>query len=132
MGLMYPHDDAQSLFDYPEDRLYKPAAAIRDPDNQDLKGDLVRFVIRRGHTTFTSIGRLTGFISYQCCYGIFGTSNSVEVAMHAYDSDSSPFSRGGGLGISHCWPSSASLLPFLPYLWYGTEWVCRYYLWQRP
>ena len=124
MGLMYPHDDAQSLFDYPEDRLYKPAAAIRDPNNQDLEGDPVRFVIKRGHTTFTSLGRLTGFESYPSA-GVASLAPSTQlVAVHAYDNDSGSFSRGGGLRIPHCWPSGASLLPFLPYWWHGTEWVC--------
>jgi len=70
------------LFNYPEDRLYKPvsvlsAAVIKDPNNQDLKGDPVWFVIKRGHTMFTSIGRLTGFESRQRCYGIFGTFKSA-------------------------------------------------------
>ena len=90
---MYPCDDAQSLFDYPEDcRIHSfPPRRSRDPDNQDLEGNLVRFVIRCGHTTFTSIGRLTGFESYQRRYGIFGTFNSVEVAVHAYDNDSGSF-----------------------------------------
>jgi len=103
MSLMYPRDDAQSSFDYPEDRLYKPvsilsAAEIKDPDNQDLEGDPVRFVIKRGHTTFTSIGRLTGFESHQRRYHIFGSFNSVEAAVHAYDNDFGPFSKGGDSG----------------------------------
>ncbi|KAI0035849.1 hypothetical protein K488DRAFT_68056 [Vararia minispora EC-137] len=70
MSLMYPRDDAQSSFDYPENRLYEPvsilsAAPIKEPDNQDLEGDPVGFVIKRGHTTLTSIGRLTGFDSHE-------------------------------------------------------------------
>ena len=61
MSLMYRRDDsdAQSEFDYPEDRLFKlrgilTAAQLSQPNNQDLKGDPVRFVIKRGHTTLTT------------------------------------------------------------------------------
>ena len=102
MSLMYPRDDVQSSFDYPENRLYEPVsilstAAIKEPDNQDLEGDPVRFVIKRGHTTLTSIGRLTGFESHERRYGILGSFDSVEAAVHAYN-DSGPFSRGGDSG----------------------------------
>ncbi len=103
MSFMYPCDDAQSSFDYPYDRLYElgsilPAAEIKDPDNQDFKGDPVRFVIKRGHTTLTTIGCLTGFESHERRYDILGTFNSVEAAVYAYDNDSGPFSRGGDSG----------------------------------
>ncbi|KAG9006379.1 hypothetical protein FRB94_000843 [Tulasnella sp. JGI-2019a] len=100
---MCPRDDAQSEFDYPEDRLFKlggilTAAQIRQPNNQDLKGDPVRFVIKRGHTTLTTIGRLSGLESHQCRYGLVGTFDSVEAAVYPYDNDSGPFSRGGNSG----------------------------------
>ncbi|KAI0028686.1 hypothetical protein K488DRAFT_89481 [Vararia minispora EC-137] len=90
MSLMYPRYDAQSSFDYPENRLYEPvsilsAASIKEPDNQDLEGDPVRFVIKRGHTT-AHIHR------------ILGSFDSVETAVHAYNNDSGPFSRGGDSG----------------------------------
>ena len=77
---MYPCDDAQSLFDYPEDcRIHSfPPRRSRDPDNQDLEGNLVRFVIRCGHTTFTSLGRLTGFESYQRRYASLTPSTQLR------------------------------------------------------
>lgn len=100
---MYPRDDAQSEFDYPEDRLFKlgvilTAAQISQPNNQDLKGGPVRFVIKRGHATLTTIGCLTGFESHQCRYDLVGTFDSVEAAVYPYDNDSGPFSRGGDSG----------------------------------
>ena len=103
MNLMYPRDDAPSEFDYPEDRLFKlrdilTAAQISKPNSQDLKGDPVRFVIKRGHTTFTTIGRLSGFESHLRRYSLVGTFDSVEAAVYPYDSDSGPFSRGGDSG----------------------------------
>ncbi|GBE86227.1 hypothetical protein SCP_0901060 [Sparassis crispa] len=75
------------------------AAQIRQPNNQDLKGDPVRFVIKCGHTTFTTIGHLAGFESHQRRYSLVGTFNSIEAAIYPYDNDSSPFSRGGDSGV---------------------------------
>ncbi|KAL6306131.1 hypothetical protein BKA93DRAFT_816510 [Sparassis latifolia] len=104
ISLMYPRHDAQSEFDYPEDHLFKlrgilTAAQIRQPNNQDLKGDPVQFVIKCGHTTFTTIGRLAGFESHQRRYSLVGTFNFIEAAIYPYDNDSSPFSRGGDSGV---------------------------------
>jgi hypothetical protein len=100
---MYPRDDAQSQFDYPEDRLFRlrdilTAAQISQPNNKDLKGDAVRFVIKRGLTTLTTIGRLNGFESHLRRYGLLGNFDSVEAAVYAYDNDSGPFSKGGDDG----------------------------------
>jgi hypothetical protein len=100
---MYPRDDAQSEFDYPEDRLFRlrdifTAAQISQPHNKDLKGDPVRFVIKRGLTTLTTIGRLNGFESHLRHYGVLGNFDSVEAAVYAYDNDSGPFSKAGDSG----------------------------------
>jgi len=103
MRLMHPRHDVQSEFHYPAGRLFKlrgilTAAQISQPNNKDLKGDPVRFVIKRGHTTLTTIGRLTGFESHQRRYGLVGTFDSVEAAVYRYGNDSSPFSGGGDSG----------------------------------
>ena len=103
MNLMYPQDDVPSKFDYPKDCLFKlrdilTATQISKPNSQDLKGDPVQFVIKCGHTTFTMIGHLFGFESHLCRYSLISTFNSVEAAVYPYDSDSSPFSRGGDSG----------------------------------
>ena len=100
---MCPQHDKQSEFDYPEDRLFKlrgilTATQISQRNNQDLKGDLVRFVIKRGHTTLTTIGRLAGFESLQRRYSLVGTFDYVEAAVYPYSHDSGPFSRGGDSG----------------------------------
>ena len=100
---MYPRTDAPSEFDYPEDRLFKlrgilTAEQISKPNSQDLKGDPVRLVIKRGQTTLTTIGRLSGFESHQRRYGIVGVFDSVEAAVYPYDNDSGPFSRRGDSG----------------------------------
>lgn len=102
MNLMYPRDDSPSEFDYPETRLYKimkilAAAKIKEPNNLDINGDPVRFVIKNGHTTGTTVGRLTGFESHKRQYGIIGTFDSIDAAIYPYD-DSSAFSRGGDSG----------------------------------
>ncbi|KAI0279223.1 hypothetical protein BGY98DRAFT_1096302 [Russula aff. rugulosa BPL654] len=83
MSKMYPHDDAQSEFDYPAHRLFKltqimPTAQVKAPNNLDLNGNPVRYVIKRGHTTFTTIGRLSGFESHKRHYGLVGTFDSID------------------------------------------------------
>ncbi|EIW83357.1 hypothetical protein CONPUDRAFT_102106 [Coniophora puteana RWD-64-598 SS2] len=103
MNLVYPRYDVPSKFDYPEDRLYLlevilDAAKIKEPNSQDLKGDPTRFVFKRGHTTFTTVGRLNGFESHERRYGLLGSFDSVEAAVYPYDNNSGPFSRGGDSG----------------------------------
>lgn len=105
MSLLYPRDDAPSEFDYPEDRLYLlqvilAAAQIKEPNSQDIKGDPTRLVIKRGHTTFTTVGRLNGFESRERQYSLLGNFDSVEAAVYPYDNDSGPFSRGGDSGAA--------------------------------
>lgn len=105
MGLLYPRDDVPSEFDYPEDRIYLlrtilAATKIREPNSQDVKGDPTRFVIKRGFTTLTTVGRLNGFKSYLRRYGLLGNFESIEAAVFPYDNDSGPFSRGGDSGAA--------------------------------
>ncbi|KAL4251093.1 hypothetical protein ABKN59_005624 [Abortiporus biennis] len=65
MSKMNARDDPQSEFDYPVDRLFElrkimTAAQVKTPNNnQDLNGEPVQYVIKRGLTTFTTIGRLS-------------------------------------------------------------------------
>lgn len=103
MSKMYPRDDAQSAFDYPAHRLFElkkimTAAQVKAPNNLDLHGDPVRYVIKRGHTTFTTIGRLSGFESHRRHYGLLGTFDSIETVVFPYDNHSGPFSKGGDSG----------------------------------
>ncbi|CAE6507643.1 unnamed protein product [Rhizoctonia solani] len=103
MSRMYPRDDAQSEFDYPGNRLFEltdilSAAKIRKPSSQDQNGDPVRYVIKRGSTTLTTIGCMNGFESHQRRYSPFGNIESVEAAIYPYDNDSGPFSRSGDSG----------------------------------
>lgn len=105
MSLLYPCYDSPSEFDYPEDRLYQlkvilDAAKFREPNSQDFKGDPTRFVIKRGHKTRTTVGRLNGFESRQRLYSHFGHLDSVEAAVYPYDSDSGAFSRRGDSGAA--------------------------------
>ncbi|KAI9443580.1 hypothetical protein H4582DRAFT_1925837 [Lactarius indigo] len=105
MSLMYPRVEVPSEFDYPDDRIYLlkvilAAAKIKEPNSQDSKGNPTRFVIKRGLTTLTTIGRLNGFESRQRRYGLFGNFDSLEAAVFPYDNDSGPFSRGGDSGAA--------------------------------
>ncbi|KAH0588819.1 hypothetical protein H2248_004619 [Termitomyces sp. 'cryptogamus'] len=119
---MCPRDDAQSEFDYPEDRLLRLGAILsvvkmREPNSQDHKGDTVRYVIKRGLTTRTTIGRLNGFESYQRRYSVHGNLDSVEVPIYPYDNNSGPFSKGGDSGS----PIVDSLAEFVALLTGSTE-----------
>ncbi|TDL16721.1 hypothetical protein BD410DRAFT_816673 [Rickenella mellea] len=105
MSLLYPPHNVPSEFDYPEDRLYIPkvilaAAQIMEHNSQDLKGDPTRFVIKHGHTTLTTVGRLNGFESRERRYGCLGNFDSVEAAVFPYNNDSGPFSHGGDSGAA--------------------------------
>jgi hypothetical protein len=100
---MYPRIDAPSDFDYPFERLLElrgilSAEEIRTPTNKDHKDDSMRYVIKRGLTTLTTIGCLSGFESHVRRYFTLGSRDSVEAAVYCYDSDSGPFSRGGDSG----------------------------------
>jgi hypothetical protein len=100
---MSPRIDAPSNFEYPADRLLKPqgilsAEEIHTPNNKDHNGDPMRYVIKRGLTTLTTIGCLTGFESHVRRYFALGTRDSVEAAVYPYDNDSGPFSRSGDSG----------------------------------
>ena len=103
IGLMYPRINVPSDFDYPAERLLKlrgilSAKEICTPNNKDHRGDPMRYVIKRGLTTLTTIGCLTGFESHVRRYFTLGNRDSVEVAVYPYDSDSGPFSKGGDSG----------------------------------
>jgi hypothetical protein len=58
----------------------------------------VRYVIKRGLATLTTVGTLNGFESHTRRYFGLGSLDSVEVAVYPYDSDFIPFSKGGDSG----------------------------------
>ncbi|KAF8273832.1 hypothetical protein EI94DRAFT_1769038 [Lactarius quietus] len=121
MSQMNPRNNVQSEFDYPEDRLFRlgailSATKICEPNNQDHNGDPVRYVIRRGLTTHTTIGRLAGFESHVRRYFVLGNVDSVEVAIYPYNNTSGPFSRGGDSGAL----IAGSLAEFVALLTGGT------------
>lgn len=58
----------------------------------------MRYVIKHGLTTLTTIGCLNGFESNVRRYFALGSRNSVEAAVYAYDSNSGPFSSHGDSG----------------------------------
>jgi hypothetical protein len=100
---MNPHADAPSDFAYPSNRLLRLRGIlsdeeIRNPNRRDHKDDLVRFVIKRGVTTLTTVGRLTGYETHARRYYGLRSFDSVELAVHPYDNHSGPFSMGGDSG----------------------------------
>jgi hypothetical protein len=72
---------------------------IRNPVTKDHNGDLCCYVIKRGLTTLTTIGRATGFESFVRRYFANESKReSVEAVVLPYDNDSGPFSRVGDSG----------------------------------
>lgn len=55
-------------------------------------------MIKRGFTTLTAAGDLSGFLSHVRQYLATGNTNSVEAAIHPHNKDSGPFSRGSDSG----------------------------------
>ena len=94
---MSPRDNAKSDFDYPHDRLLK-LRGILSAKEMNIKGDDMRYVIKRGLTTLTTIGCLNGLKPAVRRYSILGPLDSVEAAILPYDNKSGPFSRGGDSG----------------------------------
>ena len=101
---MYPRTDAQSGFKYPDERLLGlrgilAEEGMRHPDTTDHDGENCLYVIKRGLTTLTTIGRATGFFS--CAREYFANQthqDSIEWTILPYDNDSGAFSKRGDSG----------------------------------
>ena len=92
---MYPRTDAQSGFKYPTERLLE----LRGILSEDHDGESYLYVIKRGLTTLTTIGRATGLFSYAREYFANQTHrDSIEWAILPYDNDSGAFSNRGDSG----------------------------------
>jgi hypothetical protein len=85
------------------------AEEIRTPNNKDHKGDPMRYVIKRGLTTLTTIGCLTGFESHVRRYFALGSRDSVEAAVYPMTMTLVRSPGAGTLGPSSSMPSASSL-----------------------
>jgi len=86
-------------FDYPIDRLLKLQDILSaDEILKPNKNNDMRYVIKHGLTTLTTIGCLTGFKSFVRRYSVLGSLDSIETAIYPYDNKSGPFSQGGDSG----------------------------------
>ena len=69
------------------------------PDTKDHDGENCLYVIKRGLTTLTTIGRAIGYVSCACEYFANQTHrDSIAWAIVPYDNDSGAFSKGGDSG----------------------------------
>ncbi|KAH8980960.1 hypothetical protein EDB86DRAFT_3087553 [Lactarius hatsudake] len=81
------------------DRIDVPSELnINNPNGKNLEGERIRRVIKRGFTTGTTIGTLSGFMSHVRKDLVTGNLDSVEVAIIPHDNHSIPFSRGSDSG----------------------------------
>ena len=101
---MYPCTDAQSGFKYPAERLLQLRGILTKDrmchaSAKDHDGDDCLYVIKRGLTSLTTIGRATGFFSHVREYFPNQTHwDSTEWAILPYDNDSGTFSKRGDSG----------------------------------
>ncbi|TCD61635.1 hypothetical protein EIP91_008141 [Steccherinum ochraceum] len=103
ISLMNPREDPNSDFVWPDDGHLRlggvlTAAQMNTSNTLDANGEPVRYVIKHGCNTQTTIGKLNGFKSYRRLYGLTGQFNSEEAAIVPYNSYLSPFSKGGDSG----------------------------------
>ncbi|KAH8999802.1 hypothetical protein EDB86DRAFT_3138975, partial [Lactarius hatsudake] len=102
-ALMYERIDVPSEFKYPDDGLLPlrgmlTADQVNNPNTLNLQGDRIRRVLKRGFTTNTTVGTLTGFMSFVRKYFTTGNVESLEMPIFSHEHDSGTFSKGGDSG----------------------------------
>ena len=113
MSMMYDRADNKFVFDYPLDRhLFKlsgilTAEQMNHPPAKDFEDLPVRFVIKNGSNTGTTIGRLSRFESKVRIYSLTGTFDSTETPVLPYGTNRhfGAFSEGGDSGAVVCGPN---------------------------
>jgi hypothetical protein len=95
--------DAPHEFVYPRNGILNlrdilSEEQIRTPNNMTPEGNPIRRVIKRGLTTHTTVGGLTGFNSHTRHYLQIGEANSIEAVIIPHDNGYGPFSRRGDSG----------------------------------
>ena len=101
---MYPRTDVQSSFKYPAERLLELSSILaedrmRHPDTGDNDREKCLYVIKRGLTTLTTIGRTTQFLSSAREYFSNQTHrDSTEWAILPYNNESGAFAKRGDSG----------------------------------
>ncbi|KAF8873982.1 hypothetical protein CPB84DRAFT_1798064 [Gymnopilus junonius] len=101
--LMYERDDVISEFKYPDHGMFTlsgmlTAEKVNNPNALNLQGDRVRRVLKRGLTTNTTVGTVTGFMSFLRRYFPTGNVESLELAILSHENESDTFSKGGDSG----------------------------------
>jgi hypothetical protein len=99
----FPRIGVVSKLCYPFENLLElqgiiSAEEIQTPNDRDYKGNPMQHVVKRGLTSHTTVGCLTGFESHVRRYFTLGSRDSVEAAVYTYNNDSGPFSKPGDSG----------------------------------
>lgn len=101
---MFPHPEDQADYEYPEDGLLQAfdviqPEEIRNPKQLDANGEQCLLVVKRGLTTGTTIGRITGMESFTRNFKEYGIEEiSMEIAVLPYGNTKGPFSAPGDSG----------------------------------
>lgn len=101
--LFYGRDNVPSEFKYPVDGRFAlrgmlTAEQLNNPKSLNDQGDRIRRVVKRGFTTNTTVGTLTGFNSFVRRYFPTGNQESIEVTILSHEADTGSFSREGDSG----------------------------------
>ncbi|CDO71530.1 hypothetical protein BN946_scf184910.g30 [Trametes cinnabarina] len=101
--LFYGRDDVPSEFKYPLHGRFPlrgmlTAEQLNNPNSLNDQGDRIRRVVKRGSTTNTTVGTLSGFNSFVRRYYPSGNQESIEVTILSHEADTGSFSRGGDSG----------------------------------
>lgn len=93
----------KARFNYPEDGLLclrgiLTIEQVKNFDMTNLQGDPVRRVLKRGFATNTTIGTLTGYMSFVRKYFPTGSLESIELPIIPHEHGTGTFSEGGDSG----------------------------------
>lgn len=92
-------DDSPPEFVYPEDGIFKLRGILSEEQIRMTPArNSVHRVIKRGITTLTTVGGLTGFESHTRHYFATGNVDSIEAVIIPHGDSSGPFSKGGDSG----------------------------------
>jgi len=74
------------------------ANKVNNPNSLNFQGDRIRRVLKRGFTTNTTVGTLTGFMSFVRRYFPTGNMESLELAILSHENESGTFAKRGDSG----------------------------------
>lgn len=96
-------NDATSGFEYPDNDLLSlqgilTVEQLTNPHAENLQGNPVRRVLKRGCATNTTVGTLTRYMSFVRKYSYMDHRDSIELPIIPHENETGTFSKGGDSG----------------------------------